>query len=195
MALDWSLIVYIAAVAIISPLLILRVWWRCKAIRHLMENQALKHNGTVVGSFLLPQLKFSYRDLPVIIITIPGSKHQQAKTEVNVTLFKPVVNTLTIVPESFAMKIEKKLGAMDIQLGIEEFDREFLVMADDEDAVRKFVSLGLQTKLLEMKHDKPHITLQGTWLTVHLPKVITTDEQYDRLIDLTFAVVDRIHEP
>jgi hypothetical protein len=45
-----------------------------------------------------------------------------------------------------------------------------------------------------MKQEKPRITLEGTWLTVQVPKVVKTDEGYDQLIDLAFAVVDRIQE-
>jgi hypothetical protein len=194
MAFDWSLIIYVVVLLMIFPIIIILSLWQYRRMKRLMQNQALKHNGTVTGSFLLPQLKFSYRDLPVLITSVPGSKYRQAKTEVNVTLFKPVAHNLTIAPESFGSKIEKRFGAMDIQLGSDEFDREFLVHSDDEGFVRNFMNFALQSKFLEMIHDKPHITLQGTWLTIHAPKVLKTDEQYDRLIDLAFAVVDRLHE-
>jgi hypothetical protein len=52
----------------------------------------------------------------------------------------------------------------------------------------------VQNKLLELRQDKPRIILQGTWLTVSFPKVLKTEQQYDNLLDLAFAVVDRLAE-
>jgi hypothetical protein len=46
-----------------------------------------------------------------------------------------------------------------------------------------------------MKQQKPRICLEGTWLAVQVPRVIKTEEEYDQLFDLAFAIVDRIQEP
>jgi len=187
-------VLYVFIIIITIVLVIVFSLWRYRSIKRLMEQQATKRSGTVVGTFLLPLLKFSYRALPVLVTSVPGSKYRAAKTEVSVTLLKPVPKNLTILKESVATRLGKAWGAADIQLENDEFDREFLIKTEDESFARSFVNFTLQNKLLEMKQEKPRITLEGTWLTVQVPKVVKTEEGYDQLFDLAFAVVDRIQE-
>jgi hypothetical protein len=187
-------ILYVFIIIITIVLVIVFSLWRYRTIKRLMEQQATKRSGTVVGTFLLPLLKFSYCALPVVITSVPGSKYRHAKTEVSVTLFKPVPKNLSILKESVTTRLGKALGAADVQLESDEFDREFLIKTEDEAFARNVVNFTLQNKLLEMKQEKPRITLEGTWLTVQVPKVVKTEEGYDQLIGLTFALVDRIQE-
>ena len=187
-------VLYVFIIIITIVLVIVFSLWRYRTIKRLMEQQATKRSGTVVGTFLLPLLKFSYRALPVVITSVPGSKYRHAKTEVSVTLFKPVPKNLSILKESVTTRLGKALGAADVQLESDEFDREFLIKTEDEAFARNVVNFTLQNKLLEMKQEKPRITLEGTWLTVQVPKVVKTEEGYDQLIGLTFAMVDRIQE-
>lgn len=187
-------VLYVFLIIITIVLVIVLSLWRYRTIKRLMENQAMKHGGTVVGTFLLPLLKFSYRALPVLVTSVPGSKYRHAKTEVSVTLLKPVPKNLTLLKESVATRLGKAWGAADIQLGSDEFDREFLIKTEDEAFARNVVNFTIQNKLLEMKQEKPRITLEGTRLTVQVPRVVKTEEGYDQLIDLAFVLVDRIQE-
>jgi hypothetical protein len=159
-----------------------------------MEQQAMKRSGTVTGSFLLPILKFNYRNLSIMVTSVPGSRYRQAKTEASVTLLKPASADLTIVKESVGTRLGKALGATDVQLGSDEFDREFLIKTQDEPFARNVLNSTLQQKLLEMKQQKPRITLAGTWLAVQIPHVVKTEEDYDQLLDLAFTVMDRIQD-
>jgi len=187
-------VLYMFVIIITILLVIVLSLWRYRTIKRLMEQQAMKRSGTVVGTFLLPLLKFSYRTLPVLVTSVPGSKYRHAKTEVSVTLLKPVPRNLTILKESVSTRLGKAWGAADVQLESDEFDREFLIKTEDEAFARNVVNFTLQNKLLEMMQEKPRISLEGTWLTVQVPRVVKTEEGYDQLLDLTFAVVDRIQE-
>lgn len=187
-------VLYVFIIIITIVLVIVLSLWRYRTIKRLMEQQATKRSGTVVGTFLLPLLKFSYRALPVLVTSVPGSKYRHAKTEVSVTLFKPVPGNLTIRKESVSTRLGKAWGTADVQLDSDEFDREFLIKTEDEAFARNVVNFTIQNKLLEMKQEKPRITLEGTRLTVQVPRVVKTDEGYDQLLDLAFAVVDRIQE-
>jgi hypothetical protein len=149
-----------------------------------MKQQALKRNGTVVGSFLLPVLKFSYHSLPFVVTSLPATKYRQAKTEVTITLPKPVAADLKITRESLSTRVQKALGVTDVQLGIEEFDNQYLIKTDNE----------LQQHLLEMKQEKPRINLGGTRLVIQVPRVIKTEEHYDHLFDLAYTFSDRIQD-
>jgi hypothetical protein len=159
-----------------------------------MKQQALKRNGKVVGSFVLPVLKFSYHSLPFVVTSLPATKYRQAKTEVNITLPKPPSADLKISKESLSTRVQKAFGATDVQLGIEEFDNQYLIKTHDELFARTMMNFTLQQKLLEMKQEKPRIVLEGTRLTIHVPRVIKTEEQYDRLFDLAYAFSDRIQD-
>ncbi|HIG99875.1 MAG TPA: hypothetical protein HA258_04765 [Thermoplasmata archaeon] len=181
-------------VVLISLVLVFSLW-RYRTIRRLMEQQAMKRGGSVVGSFLLPVLKFSYRGLPVVVTSVPGTKYRMAKTEANITLNKVAAADLKIVTESFGTRLGKAFGASDVVLNSDEFDREFLIKTPDESFARTILNFTLQSKLLGMKREKPRISLEGTWLAVAVPRVIKTEERYDELFDLAFCIVDRILEP
>jgi hypothetical protein len=187
-------VLYVFIIIITVTLVIVLSLWRYRNIKRLMEQQARKRSGTVVGTFLLPLLKFSYRALPVVVTSVPGSKYRHAKTEVNVTLLKPVPKDLIIQRESVRLRLGKALGAIDVQLDSDEFDREFLIKTQDEKFARNLVNYTLQNKLLELKQEKPRISLEGTWLIVQIPRVMKTEEEYDQLLALTFTIVDRIQE-
>ncbi len=182
-------------VVIVISLVVVLSLWRYRIIRRLMEQQAMKRGGSVVGSFLLPVLKFSYRGLPVVVISVPGTKYRTAKTEASITIQKPALGDLKIVTESIGTRLGKAFGASDVQLNNDEFDRDFLIKAQDESFARNVLNFTLQNKLLGMKQEKPRIILEGTWLTVAVPRVIKTEERYDQLFDLAFCVADRLLEP
>jgi hypothetical protein len=192
MTIEWSLIVFITVIIVIFPLILLFSLRQYRTIKQVMEQQALKRNRTVEGSFLVPVLKLPYRTLPVVVTSVPGSKYRQAKTEIGITLQKPVRANLTIGKESLATRLGTALGATDVELGSEEFDREYVIKTQDDIFARSLLHFMLQQKLLEMKQEKPKIILEGTRLSVQVPRVVKTEEKYDRLFNLAFAFVDRL---
>jgi hypothetical protein len=188
---SWFPVLFGLFIVIVMSLIVLFSLWRYRTIRQLMEQQAMKRNGTVVGSFLLPVLKFTYHNLPVVVTSVPGTKYRKAKTEANITL-RTIAGDLTIITESFGTRLGKSFGATDVQLNSEEFDREFLIKTQDESFARNLLDFMLQSKLLGLKQEKPRIHLEGTWLAVAVPRVIKNEERYDQLFDLAFNIVDRI---
>jgi hypothetical protein len=194
MDIDWLFVFYLCFIVGIFPLIIVLSLWRYRTIKRLMMHQATKRNGTVVGTFLLPRLKLLYKDVPVVVTSVPGSKYRHAKTEVNATLRTPVQQDLTIQKESIGTRLGKKLGAADVELGIDDFDREYQIKTQDEPFARNLLNFSLQSKLLGMKQEKPRISIHGTNLLVEVPRVIRTETGYDQLLDLAFSIIDRILE-
>jgi hypothetical protein len=182
-------------VIIVISLVVVLSLWRYRTIRRLMEQQAMKRGGTVTGSFLLPVLKLSYHGLPVVVTSVPGTRYRPAKTEANITLNKMAPGDLKIVTESIGTRLGKAFGASDVQIDNEEFDKEFLIKAQDEPFVKNILNFTLQNRLLEMRQEKPRVILEGTWLAVAVPRVIKTEERYDQLFDLAFCIADRLLEP
>jgi hypothetical protein len=132
--------------------------------------------------------------MPVLVTSVPGTKYRIAKTEASVTLQKPASADIVVVKEWVGTRLGKALGASDVLLDSDEFDREFLIKTPDVQFARAILTSPVQSKLLAMKQEKPRITLQGTWLTVAVPRVLKTEEGYDQLLDLTCTMVDRLHE-
>lgn len=192
MTIEWPLVVFIFVIVMIFPLILFFSFRQYRKIKQVMEQQALKRSGTVIGSFLVPVLKLSYRSLPVVVTSVPGSKYRQAKTEIGITLQKPAKANMTIVKESLATRLGTALGATDVELGSEEFDREFVIKTQDDVFARSILHFMLQQKLLEMKQEKPKIILEGTRFSVQVPRILKTEERFDRLFDLAFAFVDRL---
>ena len=190
---SWFPVLFGFFIVIVMSLIIVLSLWRYRTIRRLMEQQAMKRNGTIVGSFLLPVLKFSYHELPIVVTSVPGTKYRTAKTEVNITLRK-ITADLKIMTESLGTRLGKAFGASDALLNSEEFDREFLIKTQDESFARNLLDFTLQNKLLGMKQEKPRISLEGTWLAVSVPRVINNEERYDQLFDLVFSIIDRIEQ-
>lgn len=182
-------------VIIVITLVLVLSLLRYRVIRQLMEQQAMKHGGSVVGSYLLPVLKFPYRGLPVVVTSVPGTKYRPAKTEVNITLKKIAAADLKIMTESLGTRLGKAFGASDVLLNSDEFDREFVIKTKDEAFVRTILTLTLQEKLLGMRQQKPRISLEGTWLAVSVPRVIRNEERYDQLFELAFYITDQVLEP
>lgn len=187
----WSFLFALFIITLFCLLIGLSLW-RYRTIGRVMTQQALKRSGTITGSFLLPILKFIYHDTPIVVTSVPGTKYRHAKTEVSITLPKPAPYDLKIITESITTRLGKALGEADVLLGSDEFDREFLIQTQDETTARTILTFTLQHKLLEMRQEKPRIILEGTWLTIAVPRIVKTEEGYDRLFDLSFAVVDRI---
>jgi hypothetical protein len=89
MAVDWSLVLVVCFIIVIFPLVIVLSLRQYRTMKNLMEQQAMKRGGTVTGSYLLPVLKFPYRNLSIVVTSVPGSKYRQAKTEASMALQKP----------------------------------------------------------------------------------------------------------
>jgi len=101
---------------------------------------------------------------------------------------------MKIYSETIASEIGKKLGMQDIQIGRSEFDEKFMVKGNDEFFVRNFLTSNVQDKLLTLRSHKPVITLDDNGLMVNVPRVLKTEEAYDRLIDSALMIIDRLNE-
>ena len=174
MTIDWFFVLFICFIIVLFPGILFVYFRQYRAIKTLMKQQSLKRNGTVVGLFLLPVLKFSYHSLLFFVTTLPATKYRKAKTEVTIKSPKPAAANLKITRESLSTRVQKALGATDIQLGIEEFDNQYQIKTDDEFFARNLLNFTLQQYLLEMKQEKPRITLEGTRLAIQVPRVIKT---------------------
>ena len=186
--------IFLVFIVIFFLITIVYVYRNYSTMKRLLEAQALKRGGTVEKSYTTRLFKFQYREHPVVVSAHQGSRYEPPETKVHIELSKVASSNVSIYHESLASRIGKAFGSQDIQIGIDEFDNEFMVKADDEQYVRTLVTMTIQNKLLELQHQRPHILLKGQILDISVPKLMKNDEQYDQLIDLALAFVDQIQE-
>jgi len=167
---------------------------RYKKIKDIMQNLALKRNGTVEGYFFHPVLVFPYHDLSVRVSSRQGSKNSPPETRVHTTLNNNLPSKVVIYKESIVSGLGKLVGMQDIQIGSDEFDKEFIIRGDDEQFVINLINYGIQNKLLGIKKEKPHVSIVGNSLDVYVQIFLKNEESYDQLIDIALAFVDRIKE-
>jgi hypothetical protein len=159
-----------------------------------MQVEAEKRGGVVDGPFINPSLRFFYRDQSVMVTIRHGRKNSPPVTRIVVSVKKAFPAKVILYHESIAARIEKKFGLQDIQLGVEDFDKAFIIQADNEFFVKNMMTPMIQGRLLEMKHQKPHIVFNEMMLTISMKRIFRAEEQYDQLINLAFALVDRASE-
>jgi len=186
--------VFLILIAVFVIITIVFVYRQFTTMKRLLESQALKRGGTMERGYPRQQIKFQYHEYPMTVSAYQGSRYQPPETKVHVELHHPISSLISISHESIASRIGKAFGGQDIQIGMDEFDNAFRVKAEDENYVRTIVNLTLQNKLLELEHERPHVVLKGQTLDVSVPRVLKTDEQYDKLIDLATSLVDQLQE-
>jgi hypothetical protein len=186
--------IFLLLIIIVSSITIVYVYRQYTIIKRLLDAQALKRGGIIEKKYPKRILTFPYHDFKVVVWVQQGSKYNPPETNASIMLHKLVPSKISIYYESLASRIGKALGTQDIQVGNEEFDQVFMIKGSDEIYVTNLVNLPIQQKLLDMQHLKPHIHISGTTLEIYVDKALTIEEEYDHLIDLSTAFVDRLQE-
>ena len=95
--------------------------------------------GNLNSNIFFPKLSGSFEGLPFVVCLSTGSKNTPRK--LNVRIENPFSFKLAVLKENSFSDFAKKLGiSKDVQSGDAAFDAEFLLMSDDDFAVRSFLS-------------------------------------------------------
>jgi len=88
----------------------------------------------------------------------------------------------------------EKVDDNNIILGNEQFDGEFVVIGDNEQFAKDFITKMIQDKLLKSKSMWLGIIFDKDKFSIKMPRFTTSDKIYDELIDITFMFYDRLEE-
>jgi hypothetical protein len=187
-------IIFLSLIVVFFIITIVFIYRQYTIMIRLLNVQAQKRGGTVERKYSTRFLTFRYKEFTMIVSVRQGSRYQSPETKATTMLHKSVPSKISIYRESLPSRISKALGGQDIQISNDEFNREFMIKGDDELFVLNLVDLVIQNKLLDMQHLRPHVLISGSTLDVHMNKVLRTEEQYDQLIDLATAFVDRLQD-
>ncbi len=94
---------------------------------------------------------------------------------------------LTLYPEGMFGKLQKAFGALDVEIGVPDFDRAFVIWSNNAAKAR---SLLADARLRQLIQQQPglHLTVKGPQLHFRANGTITDVARLEALFDL-FAVM------
>ena len=131
---DFYIIFIFLLIILTTALFILYHTKRIKKTKRILELQALKRNGSVSKSWFYgsSSLTFNYNTDEVTLYTVPGGRYSPPCTYLKIIFQPAITQKMFIQKEGIASKIGKTLGMQDIQIGIDAFDREVIIIDTDE---------------------------------------------------------------
>jgi hypothetical protein len=166
--------------------------YRRKKNMELLEQISLRRGGTIKKGLLFnyPTLTFSYGSHEVSVHSTPGSKNSPPKTRISCLLNSGRDFKMSVYKESIVLKSFKFFGAQDIEVGNDEFDREFMVKGDDDSSVKALLTPQIQQRLLTLTRRGMNLSLNQRELQLAVNYIPSSEMDYDPILDAFTAVLD-----
>jgi hypothetical protein len=117
-----------------------------------LRELARNYDGEVEPAswFTLPRMTFRHGDrIVTLFYTHGGGRDHKYKTHLSIVW--PHINLrCEIFPTSVFSGLRKLIGMQDIEIGSPEFDEPFVITGNDEEAIKKFLTLDAQQSLLQL---------------------------------------------
>jgi hypothetical protein len=163
----------------------------------LLENQAIKRNGTLQGGSLCsdPRLFFPHYDVEFTVSYEKMSAGRKYYTDTFIEAQFPLAL-------SFYAIIQKKIRFLTIrynyplrQIGNPDFDNKIMIESkNDENLIRNLITPEIQNKLLD-KDFKGSISIATIVRKFRFSYLMPTNDQgYDWLLDTAIMFYDRLKE-
>jgi len=136
--------------------------------------------------------------------TVSTGKSTVSFTRMRAPYVNPDGFRFTVYRAGLFTELGKKLGMQDVEVGVPDFDRDFVVKGSDESRLRSlFVDPAVQALLRAQPRVRLEVADDEGWfgaefpegvdeLRFHVPGVIRDLEQLKGLFDLFAAVLDRL---
>ena len=169
-------------------------YYQKKKQQEILQYQAEKRNGRIEkGNFLAPDrlvLPFGSQELQVY--SIPGGKNRPSKTIAELRNNNTPFPQIKIVRNNLFQKALETFGRERFLSGDEEFDKTFVVQADDNGSARRALPYEIQKSLLEMASKSPSIEISPQNFKLIILRVIRDSEGYDLFIDTALAILNKL---
>ncbi len=129
------------------------------------RNSAWRQLATDMGAEFVPGGLFAWskvqahvRQTTVTLDTysVPSGDSNTTYTRMRAPLLNQDGFNFSVFREGLVAKLDKKLGMKDIGIGVPDFDREFVIQANDESRVRTLLA---DAGIRELIRAQPHIRL------------------------------------
>ena len=192
-------LIFLPTILFLSVIIILVLTFsykRARKLRNVLENIAIKRNGKLSnpwGKFGFPRLEFGYNSNLLKIYSVPGGRYSPPLTFIEVNLTFNTNQHMELYKEGFTSKVDKKLGAQDIEIGLDSFDKDIMIKGSDELFVRNILTYEIQDFVLKIvKNYNTKIRLDYDKLEVYAKKIIYEEYIYEELINTALMITDRI---
>jgi hypothetical protein len=121
------------------------------------------------------------------IYSTSDGEHTSTYTRVRAPLKNPGAFELSLYPEGMFGKMQKAFGARDVEIGVPDFDRLFVIWSNNESKVR---SLLADARLRQLIQQQPgiHLSVKGAELHFRTKGTIRDVPRLEALFDL-FSVM------
>ena len=153
--------------------------------------QAEKRGGEIHkgGLFSMSELRIPFKDIMIVIRSVPGSKYSSPKTIAQVKLDSPRLPPIRIQRNDLWQKALTAFGRERLSTGDEEFDSRWVTWVDDPSTVQKIVTLELKARLAERILQSLSIFIQPKEATFTIRAIPSNDKGYDQFIDTVLSVL------
>jgi hypothetical protein len=186
------------------------VFGKGRRSKEILQNQAVKYNGTVSSQFGGDTLlEFSYKNYPIkIIVRGYGGRYNSFFTQAETRIDNPKGLSFSLHVRTAFSKLGKNIGGKDILIGNSNFDDQFVIKGNNDELIPHLFPLPVQEKLLQLKKiDKtyaysPTLILNShdmfipkvdNQLLLRVIKILKTEEEYNLLIDSFLLLIDCLY--
>jgi len=173
---------------------VLILYFQRKKQQELLQYQAEKRNGYLESSnFLMPvRLVLPLGEQSLYVYSVPGGKNRPSKTIAELVGGTTSLPQIKLGRNTLFQKALETFGKERFLSGDEEFDKTFVVSADDENAARQILSLEIQKNLLEMASKSPSIETGPQHFRMMILRMLKDYESYDLFIDTALAILNKL---
>lgn len=166
--------------------------YRRKKNLELLQQVALRRGGTVEKGFLFTYgtLVYPHGSHEITVHSSPGSKNSPPKTKVSCPLIMGRDLTMSICNENLILRAFKMVGAQDIEVGNDAFDRAFMVKGSDESSLKAILTPTVQERLLRLSRQGVGLSLTEGELKLVVNTIPSSEMDYDPILEAFAAVLD-----
>jgi len=144
-----------------------------------------------------PSMWGNYRNRHVEISLMQESTDEAPRryTEYRVEFENPKGILMSVYRESFFRKVGKAFGMQDIELNDPEFDQKFVVMGNDENAVKTVLEPSIRSKMMKVKNFRMVINRREPNAAYsQQPGLVTDIARLRYVLDTMIDVVEKIEK-
>ena len=182
------IVVLIAVVVIVALLVTGRPDAAWKQLASDIGAEFIK-GGMLRSSKVQAQVK--QRTVTLDIYTVPHGKSSSTYTRLRSSVQNRDGLEFTVSREGLMSKVGKALGSRDVEIGISDFDSDFLVQGNNENSLRTLLSDAKLRELIQGQRSI-RLSLKGEELHFQAPGVIKDVPRLKSLFELFGVLLDRL---
>ena len=168
---------------------------RKKKVVKTLKSIATRRGGRLSKTpFRLPSLIIKHKNNFISVLFKPGSRYSPPQTIVSASAIFFTDLEMHIFREGKLFSILEKLGMKEIEIGSDYFDNRFVIRGNDPNLIRNLLDYYIQEKLIDIEYLLSLVSIKQGELRVIVNKILTDENDIDKLINVVMAILDRLHE-